>query len=104
MLVYHSGFSGHNRMDILFIINIIIITLEGTIQHILQSAHCVANCLQYVLSSGQGARVCKSQTTNRVLIVCNMLYAKWYEVTAQLLSFDRIEIASILLYFICLNH
>ena len=70
------------------------IALKGTIRDFLQSPHCAANCLQHVRSSGLGAIVCKSRATNRALITCNMLYATWYEGTAQLL-FGRIEITFI---------
>ena len=39
----------------------------------LQSPLCAVNCLQRVRSSGQGGVVCKSCSTHRVLISCNLL-------------------------------
>ena len=42
--------------------------IERRNSRFLQSAHCAANCLQYVLSSGQGAIMCKSRATHRTFI------------------------------------
>ena len=43
--------------------------------------------------------MCKSRATHRALITCNLQCATWYEGTAQLLRFDRVEIAFILALF-----
>ena len=56
----------------------------------LPSPHCATNCVQHVLSSGQGAIVCKSRA------ICDCV--TWYKGTAQL-KFDRVEIALILVLF-----
>ena len=47
-----------------------IIALKGAIRDYLQSPHSAANYLQNVRSSGQGAVVCKSCATHRMLITC----------------------------------
>ena len=77
--------SQQNASGIIMMI-IIIIVFKGATRDFLQSPHCSANRLQHVRSSGPGAIVCKSRTTHRALITCNMLCATWYEGTAQLLS------------------
>ena len=41
-------------------LRIIIITFKGTIPDLLQSPHCVTNCLQHIHSSGQ-AQLCANQ-------------------------------------------
>ena len=46
-----------------------------------QSPHCAAKCLE-VRTSGHGAIACKSRTTHRALIKCNMSCATWYNGTA----------------------
>ena len=57
----------------------------------LQSPHCAANCLQHVRSSGTGAVVCKSRTTHRANITCNLRCATLDEGTAQLLSSTELK-------------
>ena len=72
--------------------NLIIIVMtafKGAVRDFLKSPHCAANCLQHVVSSGQGAIMYKSLATHRVLIMCNM---SWYEGTVQLLSLTRVEL------------
>ena len=68
----------------------IIIGFKGAVRDFLQSPRCASNCLKNVRSSGQGTIVCKSRATHRAPITCNVLYATWYEGTAQLFSFDRV--------------
>ena len=68
----------------------ILIAFKGSVHDCLQS-RCAANCLQH--SNSQGAIVCKLRAVHRALITCNMSCATWYEGTAQLLRFDRVEIA-----------
>ena len=63
-----------------------IISLKDTISDVVQPPLCVANCLQRVRSSGQGAIVYKSRATHRTLIAYNMPCATWYEGIAQLLN------------------
>ena len=46
---------------------IIIIAFRGAIRDFSQSPHCVANYLQHLRSSRQGAIMCKSRATRRVL-------------------------------------
>ena len=46
-----------------------------------------------------GAIVCKSCAAHRTLITCNMLYASWYEGTAQLLSLRKFSWHLFQLYF-----
>ena len=87
---------------IVIIIIMIIITFTDAIRDFLQSPHCAVSCLQHVHSSWPGR--------NRMQITCNtssschvqyiVLYATWYEGTAQLLSL--IELKSHLLSFILL--
>ena len=81
---------------IIIIVIVIIIAFKGAIRDFLQSPHSAANCLQHVRSSGPGAIVCKSRTTNRALITCKR------HVTCHLVrrgssavKFDRVEIAFI---------
>ena len=50
----------------------VIIGLKGAIRDSLQSPHCAANRLQHVRSSGPGAIVCKSRSTHRAHITCNL--------------------------------
>ena len=69
--------------------------VKGAIRYDLQSPHCGANCLQHEHSSDQGAFVCRSRATHRVLITCNMTCVMWYIGTAQLLHLTRVEIAFI---------
>ena len=68
-----------------------ILALKDAIRYFLQSAHCAANCLQHIHSSGAGAIVCKSRAAHRAIITCNMLCTTWYEGTAQLLSLTEFK-------------
>ena len=67
----------------IMIIMITIIALRG---RFLQSPHCAANCLQHVRSSGQGAIICKSRSTHRELIACN-LSCVWQSLNRTYFSF-----------------
>ena len=64
--------------------------LRGASQDLLQS-HCAANCLQHVHASGQGAVVCRSRATHRVLITCNMACSTWCKGTTELLSLRELK-------------
>ena len=62
---------------IIIIIIIIIIALKDAVRDVLQSPHCVAKCLQYMRSSGQGAVVYKSRATHQALVTCSLSCATW---------------------------
>ena len=68
--------------------------IKGAFWDFVQSPHHAMNCLQCIHSSGQGTVLCKSHATRQALITC-MSCATWYEGTAQLLKFDRVEITFI---------
>ena len=75
---------------IIMIIMMMIIALKGAFWEVLQSPHCVTNCLQRVWSGGLGTIVCKSCATNQALITCYMSCAM-YEGTAQLLRLTEFK-------------
>ena len=80
----------------IIMIIIIIIAFKGAIRDFLQSPHSAANSNTY-------AQVARAQScANHVLLHIErlsrasvMLRATWYEWTAHLLSFDRVEISFI---------
>ena len=74
------------------VIMIIIIAFKGAIRDFLQSPHSAANCLQYVCSSGPGAKCANhAQHIERLSRASVMLRATWYEGTAQLLSLTELK-------------